>query len=92
MRLRHTGEKSLQAQAKKKSLEGASTCNMKLGGHNILDRKTKVKFGTTIHRSEDLLDCVHVSIWGSSKTASLGGHRYFASFIDNYLGIVGYIP
>ena len=83
MRPRHIGEKFLQAPAKKGSLEGASTCNMELGGHSLLDKKTKVKFGTSAHRSEGFLDCVHVSIWGSAKTAPLGSHRYFVSFIDN---------
>jgi len=62
MRFRHIRENSLQSLANKGSLVCASTCNMKLGGHDILDKKTKVKFGTTIHRSEGLLDCVHVSI------------------------------
>ena len=61
MRVGHGGEKSLQAPAKKGSLEGASTCNMKLGEHDVLDKK-KVKFSTTIHHSEGLLDCVHVRI------------------------------
>jgi len=83
MRLEYTGEKSLQAPTKKRSLEGASTCNMELGGHGVLDKRTKVKFGTTTHRSEDLLDCVHVSIWGPTKIASLGDHWYFVSCIDN---------
>ena len=83
MRLGLTREKSLQAPAKKGSLEGASTCNMKLGGHGILDKKMKVKFSTTTHHSEDHLDCFHISIWGPAKTASLGGHRYFVSFNDN---------
>ena len=62
-------------------MEGASTCNVELGEHGILDKK-KVKFGTTTHHSEGLLDCFHVSIWGPAKTVSLGGHRYFVSFID----------
>ena len=70
MRLGYIGEKSLQASAKKGSLEGASTCNMKLGKHDILDKK-KGKFCTLTHLSEGLLDCVHVSIWGPTKTASL---------------------
>jgi len=83
MRLGHGGEKSSQPPRKKRSLEGASTCNMKLGGHSVLDKKTKVKFNTTTHHSEGLLDCVHLSIWGPAKTASLGDHRYFVSFIDN---------
>ena len=82
VRLRHGGEKSLQAPAKKGSLEGASTCNLKLGEHGVLNKK-KVKFSTTTHQSEGLHDCVHVSVWGPAKTASLGGHRYFVSFIDN---------
>ena len=37
MRLGHGGEKSLQAPAKKELLEGASTCNMELGEHDILE-------------------------------------------------------
>ena len=76
MRLRHTGEKSLQTLVKKESLKGASTCNMELGGHSVLDKEMKVKFGTSAHRSEGLLDCVHVEVWDPTKTASLGGHRY----------------
>jgi len=83
MRLGHTGEKSLQALTEKELLEGAFTCNMELNGHGVLDKKMKVKFYTITHRSESLLDCVHVSIWGPAKTASLEGHRNFVSFIDN---------
>ena len=57
----HKEEKSLQAPAKKRSLECASTYNSKLGGYGVLDKK-KVKFNTTIHHFEGLLDSVHVSI------------------------------
>ena len=77
----HGGEKSLRAPAKKGSLEGAATCN--LGGeHSVLDKK-KVKFSASTHHSEGLLDCVHVNIWEPAETVSLGGHRYFVSFIDS---------
>ena len=55
MRLGHTGEKSLQALVKKRSLEGAFTCNMKLGGYGVLDEKTEVKFCTSTHRSKVFL-------------------------------------
>ena len=79
----------MQAPGKKGSLEGAATCNL-VGEHGILDKK-KVTFSTSTHRSEGFLDRVHVTVWGPAKTASLGGHRYFVSFII-YLGIVGYIP
>ena len=64
-------------------MKGASTCNLKLGQHDVLDKKTKVKFGTSTYYSEGLLDCFYVNVWGPTKTASLGEHRYFVSFIDD---------
>ena len=91
MRLGHGGEKSLQAPAKKGLLEGASTCNLKLGEYGILDKK-KVKFGTTTHHSEGLLDCVHVGIWESAKLHRLEIIGTLSLLLIIYLGIVGYIP
>ena len=41
MRLGHIGEKSLQAPTKKGSLEGASTCNMELGGYTFRTRRRR---------------------------------------------------
>ena len=80
MKVGHGGKRSLQAPTKKGLLEGAATCNLE-GEHSVLNKK--VKFSTSTHRSEGLHDCVHISIWGPAKTVSLGGHRYFVSFIDN---------
>jgi len=77
MRLGHVGLDSLQALAKQGVLEGALTCNLEFGEHYVLDKKTKVKYGTTTYRSKGLLDCVHVDVWGPTKTAFLEGHRYF---------------
>jgi len=74
IRLKHIEEKSLQTLAKQGSVE-ASTYNLELGGHGVLDKATKVKFGTTTHRLEGLLDCFQVSVWGPTKIASLGGHQ-----------------
>ena len=81
VKIGHGGEKSLQTPAKKESLEGVATCNLE-SEHSVLDKKV-VKFSTSTHRSEGLLDCVYVSVWGPAKTASLRGHRYFVSFVDN---------
>ena len=71
MKLGRTREKSLQALTKKKLLEGVSICNIELSGHDILKKKTKVKFGTvdTLKRetlrqlfnwSERCLTCRHL--------------------------------
>jgi len=51
--------------------------------HCVLGKKTKVKFGTIIHRTEGLFDLVHMDVWGITKTMSLGGHRYFFSFVND---------
>jgi len=47
-------------------------------------QKTKVKFGTTVYQVKGLLDVVHMDVWGPTKCASLGGHLYFVSFIDEF--------
>ena len=73
---------SLHALVKQGLLEGVTTCKLEFGGR-ILDKKTKVKFGTTIHRIGGLLGCVHIDVWGPTKTVPLGGHRYFVSFVDD---------
>jgi len=67
---------SLQALATQGLLEGALIYNLKFDKHCVLKKKIKVNFGTASHRLRGLLDCVHVDIWGPTKTSSLGGHRY----------------
>jgi len=54
---------------------------LKIGGHGVLNKKTKVKFGTSTHRSKCLFDYIHINVWGPIKTASLGCHWYFVSFV-----------
>ena len=75
MRLRHVGFNSLQA--KQGLLDCALTCNLEFGKHCVLNKKTMVKFGTVIHHLGGLLDCVHVDVWGLTKTPSIGGHLYY---------------
>ena len=62
MKVGQGGEKYLQAPAKKGSSESAATCNL-MGKHGVLDKK-KVKFSTSTHRSEGLLDSVKVHLEG----------------------------
>jgi len=45
-----------------------------------------VKFDTSTHRSESLLNCVHINILDPIKTKSLGEQRYFVSFVDDLSG------
>ena len=74
----------MQALIKQSLLKGANTCKLKFCEHCVLGKKTKVKFGTAIHRTKGILDYVHTYVWGLSKNASLGGKHYFVSFVDDY--------
>ena len=65
------------------ALGSASTCRLEARDSSVLDKK-KAKFGTDTHHLHSLLELVHVDVWGSTKTASLEGHRYFVSIIDDY--------
>ena len=61
----------------------ASTCHLKALDSSVLNNK-KVKSGTDTHHLHGLLDCVHVDVWDPTKNASLGGHQYFISVVDDY--------
>jgi len=64
------------------ALGGVSTCRLEARDSCVFDKK--VKFGTNTHHLHDLLELVHVDVWGPTKTASLGGHRYIVSVVNDY--------
>ena len=43
-----------------------------------------MKLVITFHIIEEILDYVHIDVWGPTTTISLGGKRYFIIFIDDY--------
>lgn len=45
-------------------------------------KQTRVKFGTGVHRTKGILDYVHSDVWGPARNVTLGGKRWFATFID----------
>ena len=46
------------------ALGGASTCHLEACDSSVLDKK-KVKFSTDTHHLHDLLELVHMDVWGS---------------------------
>jgi len=44
----------------------------------------KGEISTITHHLYGLLELVQVDIWGPIKTASLGGHQYFVSIVNDY--------
>ena len=84
MRLGHAGEKSLNLLIKQGLLKGVSSCKLDLCEHCINGKTTRVKFGTSIHKTQGILDYVHSDVWGPSKTRSLGGRHYYVTFVDDF--------
>ncbi|GJX81498.1 retrovirus-related pol polyprotein from transposon TNT 1-94 [Tanacetum coccineum] len=84
MRLGHAGEKSLNLLIKQGLLKGLSSCKLELYEHCINGKTTRVKFGTTIHKTQGILDYVHSNVWGPSKTRSIGGRHYYVTFVDDF--------
>ena len=84
MRLGHAGEKALQGLVKQGLLKGAKTGKFDFCEHCVLGKQTRVKFGAAIHRTKGTLDYIHTDVWGPSRNASLGGKRWFVTFIDDF--------
>jgi len=61
MRFGHAGEKSMQTLAKQGLLKGAKICKLEFSERCVLGKKTKMKFGTAIHRTKRILTmCIHM--------------------------------
>jgi len=56
------GEKFMQALSKQGLMKSAKTCKLKFCEHCVFGKKTKVKFGTAIHRTKENLDYVHTDV------------------------------
>ena len=64
--------------------QGAKTYKLKFCEHCVIRKKTKVKFGTMTHYTDEILDYVHTDILEPTKTASIRDNHYFITFIDDY--------
>jgi len=48
-----------------------------------LGKQSRSKFPESNTRSEGILDLIHSDIWGPAQLSSLGGNRYFVTFVDD---------
>ncbi|KAL5583565.1 hypothetical protein UlMin_016007 [Ulmus minor] len=82
-RLGHVSERGL-IELKKQGLFGS----VKLGGldfceHCVLGKATRVKFSKSSNTTKETLGYVHSDLWGPTQKESIGGCRYFITFIDD---------
>ena len=77
--------------SKKGFIEGASTCNMKLGGHDVLDKKTKVKSAPLLITLKVFLIVFTLVFGDLPRLYRLKVIGTLSLLLIIYLGIVGYI-
>ena len=50
----------------------------------ILGKQQRLAFKVAIHKSKDVLEYVHLDLWGPTRISTHGGKMYFLSLIDDY--------
>jgi len=49
-----------------------------------MSRQRRVAFSTSQHKIKGSLDLIHTDVWGPLPVASMGGARYYVTFIDDF--------
>ena len=83
-RLGHMSEKGMKMLLSKGKLPKLKSINFDMCESCILGKQKKgelLKSGWTLKARE--LELVHMNLWGPSPVASLGGSRYYITFLDD---------
>ncbi|KAE8715738.1 hypothetical protein F3Y22_tig00110160pilonHSYRG00308 [Hibiscus syriacus] len=83
LKLGHMSEQGMKILVEKKLLPGLTKVSLHLCEHCITSKKHRLKFNTSNSRGKCVLELVHSNVWQAPVT-SLGGAKYFVSFIDDY--------
>lgn len=82
-RLGHMSEKGLTTLAKKDVISVAKDVILDSCEHCLFGKQHRVSFSSTRKLRSDLLSLVHSDVCGPIEEESLGGSRYFVTFIDD---------
>ena len=50
----------------------------------MLGKTHRVKYTTSVHKTKEFLNYVHLDIWGLAQVTFLGGAKYFMSMFDDF--------
>lgn len=76
-------EQGMKILAEKKLLPGLTKVSLSFCEHCVTSKQHRLKFSTSNSRSKVILELVHSDVW-QAPVISLGGAKYFVSFIDDY--------
>ena len=89
LRLGHLGSENLKKMLTKEMVSGFQTKGRFDGAHTICEgcmkgRQSRERFGEAEHRGRDLLELVHSDVCGPITPRSMGGNRYYLTFVDDF--------
>jgi len=84
MCLGHMSEKGLQVLHGKGVLPGIKSCKLDFCEFCIMGRQRRASFSTSKSKTMGLLDLIHTDVWRPSLVLSVGGARYYVTFIDDH--------
>lgn len=82
-KLGHMSEQGMKILVEQKLLPGLTKVSLPLCEHCITSKQHRLKFSTSSSRGKVVLELVHSDVW-QAPVPSLGGAKYFVSFIDDY--------
>ena len=82
-RLGHMSERGLKVLAERNLIPGLKTVDLPFCEHCVISKQHRLKFAKSTARSKHILDLIHSDVWESPEM-SIGGAKYFVSFIDDY--------
>ncbi|KAE8734764.1 hypothetical protein F3Y22_tig00000715pilonHSYRG00142 [Hibiscus syriacus] len=82
-KLGHMSKQGMKVLVEKKLLPCLTKVSLPLCEHCITSKQHRLKFNTSNSRAKSVLELVHSDVWQAPVT-SLGGAKYFVSFIDDY--------
>nr|XP_048330564.1 uncharacterized mitochondrial protein AtMg00300-like [Ziziphus jujuba var. spinosa] len=82
-KLGHMSERGLKILAEQKLLPGLKKVSLPFCERCVISKQYRLKFSSSNARSKAILEFIHSDVW-QAPVLSLGGARYFVSFIDDY--------
>jgi hypothetical protein len=83
-RLGHMSEKGMKIMQSKGKMSNLKHVNFGVCEHCILGKQRKVSFSKAGRNLKlEKLELVHTDVWGPAPVKSLGGSRYYVTFIDD---------
>jgi hypothetical protein len=83
-RLGHMSEKGMQILHKRNFLPDLKQIDLDFCEHCVYGKQKRVRFlRVGKEKKSERLELVHTDVWGEDQVSSLGGSRYYVTFIDD---------